>query len=155
MRSGWAAPFGAAAMLAAAQAAAPKRDFRGLEPGMTVAQAEAAAGRNGMTCSTGFAGLTTCRGGDATVVLETTGRRGNHVFQLQVSLAGHYDAAAMKARLTAFYGLTPSPATPDVYDTAAGQQLMLLEIGTSSTVFYLTSESVLHDDGAALPPPKL
>ena len=155
MTSRRAALLATVASLASAQAAEPKRDFRGLEPGMTVAQAEAAAGRNGMTCSTDFTGQTTCRGGDASVVLETTGRRGNHVYQLQVSLAGHYDVAEMKARLTRFYGLTPSPITPDVFDTAARQQLMLLEIGTTSTVFYLTSKSVLRGDSEVLPPPKL
>ena len=155
MTLGRAALLSAVALVASAQAGEPKRDFRGLEPGMTVAQAEAAAAKNGLTCATGFTGQTTCRGGDASVVLETTGRRGNHVYQLQVSLAGHYDPAAMKARLTGSYGLRPSPTTPDVFDTAAGQQLMLLEVGATSTIFYLTSEAVLRDDSAPLPPPKL
>ena len=140
--------------LASAAAAAGKSNFRGLETGMSVAQAKAAAAGNGMTCETSFAGRTTCRGGDASVALVTTGRRGDRIWELQVSLAGHYDGAEMRRRLDAFYGLKAT-TVPHVYDTASGQQLMLLEIGDTSTVFYLIDDVVLHDDTEALPPPKL
>lgn len=143
-----------AAGLAPAAAAAAKSDFRGLETGMSVAQAKAAALRDGMTCETNFTDVTTCRGGDASVVLVTTGRRGNHVWQLQISLIGHYDQAEMRRKLEGFYGLKAT-TTPHVFDTASGQQLMLLEIGETSTIFYLNNPAVLHDDSGALPPPKL
>ena len=133
---------------------AAKSDFRGLETGMTVAEAKAAALANGMTCETDFTGRTTCRRGDASVALVTTGRRGNHIWELQVSLVGYYDGAEMRKRLEEFYGLKATP-TPHVFDTAAGQQLMLLEVGTTATVFYLMKYVVLHGDTEALPPPKL
>ena len=143
-----------AACLAPAAAVAAKSDFRGLETGMSVAQAKATALRNGMTCETNFTNQTTCRGGDASVVLVTTGRRGNHIWQLQVSLIGHYDGPEMRRKLEEFYGLKTT-TTPHVFDTASGQQLMLLEIGETSTIFYLNNPVVLHDDSDALPPPKL
>lgn len=143
-----------AAGLAPAAAMAAKSDFRGLETGMSVAQAKAAALRNGMTCETGFTGQTTCRGGDASVVLVTTGRGGDHVWQLQVSLIGHYDGQEMRRKLDAFYGLKAT-ATPHVFDTASGRQLMLLETGDTSTIFYLSDPGVLRDEPDALPPPKL
>ena len=140
---------------AAGAAPAAKSDFRGLKTGMTVAEAKAAALANGMTCDTDFTGRTTCRGGDASVALVTTGRRGDHIWELQVSLAGHYDGAEMRKRLEEFYGLKVT-STPHVFDTAAGQQqLMLLEVGETSTIFYLMSDVVLHGDTEALPPPKL
>ena len=144
----------ACAVPAAGAAPAAKSDFRGLETGMTVAQAKAAALENGMTCETDFTGRTTCRGGDATVALVTTGRHGNHIWELQVSLVGHYDGPEMRKKLEDFYGLKATPA-PHVFDTASGQQLMLLEIGETSTVFYLMNYVVLHGDSEALPPPKL
>lgn len=152
LRSAVLAAMCVAAVAAAAEAA--KRDFRGLAPGMSVAEAEAAAAKNGMACETGFADRTTCRGGDASVVLVTTGRRGNRIFQLQVTLTGHYDGLEMRRKLDGFYGLKAT-ATPHVFDTAAGQQLMLLEVGDTSTVFYLVDPAVLHDDSEPLPPPKL
>ncbi len=139
---------------AAGAAPAIKSDFRGLETGMTVAQAKAAALENGMTCETDFTGRTTCRGGDASVVLVTTGRHGNHVWELQVSLVGHYDGPEMRRKLDDFYGLKAT-STPHVFDTAAGQQLMLLEVGETSTIFYLMNSTVLNGDSEALPPPKL
>lgn len=138
----------------AAALSAAKSDFRGLKTGMTVAQATVAAAKAGMSCETSFNGQTTCRGGDASVVLATTGRRGNHVWELQVSLVGHYDPSEMRKSLEAFYGLSAT-TTPQVFDTASGQQLLLLEIGETSTIFYLMNSVVLHDDTAALPPPKL
>lgn len=143
-----------ASCLSAHATAPAKSDFRGLETGMSVAQAEAAALANGMKCETDFTGRTTCRGGDASVVLVTTGRRGNHIWELQVSLVGHYDEPEMRRKLDDFYGLKATP-TPHVFDTASGQQLMLLEIGATSTVFYLLNSTVLHGDSEALPPPKL
>ena len=145
---------GGIAFISGRAASAAKSDFRGLRTGMSVAQAETAAASNGMACETGFTGLTTCRGGDASVVLTTTGRDGDLIWELQVSLAGHFDATAMEARLEAYYGLSPTP-TPHVYTTASGEELMLLEIGATSTVFYLRNPKVLNADPAALPPPKL
>ena len=147
---------GTLVMAAPAAGAAPaaKSDFRGLETGMTVAQAKGEALKNGLNCETGFTDQTTCRGGDASVVLVTTGRRGNHIGGLQVSLIGHYDGPEMRRKLDDFYGLKATP-TPHVYDTASGQQLMLLEIGETSTIFYLINPVVLHDDSEAMPPPKL
>ncbi len=144
----------AACACLASAAAASKSDFRGLETGMSVTQAQAAAARNGMTCETGFAGRTTCRGGDASVVLVTTGRRGDRIWELQVSLIGHYDGAEMRRRLDTVYGLKAT-TVPHVFDTASGQQLMLLETGETATVFYLIDDVVLHDDTEALQPPKL
>ena len=144
----------ASAHAASDHAAATKSDFRGLETGMSVAQAQAAAAKNGMTCETSFASRTTCRGGDASVVLVTTGRNGDRIWELQVSLIGHYDGAEMRRRLDGFYGLKAT-TVPHVFDTASGQQLMLLETGNTSTVFYLIDNVVLHDDAEALPPPKL
>ena len=68
---------------------AAQSDFRGLETGMSVAQAKAAAARNGMACETDFTGRTTCHGDDASEVLVTIERRGDAIWELQVSLAGH------------------------------------------------------------------
>lgn len=143
-----------ACLASGAAAAEAKRDFRGLETGMGVAQAKAAAAKTGMACETSFAGRTTCRGGDASVVLVTTGRRSDRIWELQVSLDGRYDPAEMRRRLDDLYGLKPT-IVPHVFDTASGQQLMLLEIGDTSTVFYLIDNVVLHADSEALPPPKL
>ena len=140
--------------LASAAAAATKSDFRGLETGMSVAQAKAAAAKSGMTCETSFANRTTCRGGDASVALVTTGRRGDRIWELQVSLIGHYDGSEMRRRLESVYGLKAT-TVPHVFDTASGQQLMLLEIGETSTVFFLIDNVVLHDESEAQPPPKL
>ncbi len=139
---------------AAGAAPAAKSDFRGLETGMTVDQAKATALNNGMSCETDFTGRTTCRGGDASVVLVTTGRPGNRIWELQVSLVGHYDGLAMRKRLDEYYGLRAT-AAPHVFDTASGQQLMLIEVGGTSTIFYLMKSAVLHGDPDALPPPKL
>ena len=147
-------PLTLAAHAAWGAAPAPKSDFRGLATGMTVGEAKAAASQNGMACETDFTDRTTCRGGDASVVLVTTGRRGNHIWELQVSLVGHYDEPEMHKKLDVFYGLRAT-STPHVFDTASGQQLMLLEVGDTSTIFYLINKTVLHDDSNALPPPKL
>lgn len=138
----------------AGAAGTAERDFRGLRPGMTVAAAMAAASAHGLRCETGFTGTTTCRGGEASVVLVTTGRGADLVWELQVTLAGRYDSAEMIRRLTSTYGLVPT-TTPQVYATAAGDELFLLEIGGSTTVFYLRSPAVLRDAPPALPPPKL
>lgn len=142
------------ATLLVATAAAAERDFRGMRTGMTLAEAAAAARANGLRCEAGFTGRTTCRGGDASVVLVTTGRGPDLVWELQVSLVGRYDPAEMIRRLTSTYALVPTP-TPQVFATAAGDELFLLETGGSATVFYLRSPAVLRGDPPALPPPKL
>ena len=144
----------AAGLSSTCRAAEPKSDFRGLRTGMTVAQAEAAASRNGMTCETSFTGQTACRGDGSSVALTTTGRKTNLIWELQVTLAGHFETAAMRAELDGFYGLTAT-STPSVYVTASGQELLLLEIVETSTIFYLRDPKVLKADPQPLPPPKL
>ena len=66
----------------------------------------------------------------------------------------HFHALRMRKEFDVFYGLRAT-ATPHLFETAWGQQLVLLEVGETSAVFYLSHPIVLHAKSEGLLPPSL
>ena len=91
-----------------APAGAIKRDYRGVETGMTLPDAYAAAAKNGMECQDVFDGSHSCYEKESNFQVLLTRKAPHRVWMIKTTLFGNYDADEMKDRLATTYGLKPT-----------------------------------------------
>lgn len=136
-----------AALFATTPALAAKRDFRGVENGMTLREAFAAAEGNGLRCQTTVFGVNACSDKDASldVILTSKGR----VCFLRVNMIGRFDEREIAEQLAKAYDLTPTES-PGLFTMPDGESFSA-DIGPANVGIVIVSKKVAEEDSPTQP----